>query len=275
MKNKKLAICTPCREGMFPINYVASSHSILKNPPKGWDVEYSMVRGTSDITNARNALLNMFYYNSDADAMMFMDSDVAMYPQDLGKMIAHLDKEGVDFIGGNYCKKKFDFPLMLQTASQWHKKEIQVQDVLCASADYVSSGEHIFYQEGELEGLCEVDGLGMGCFIITRDSAHKLFKWAEKNLEKTTFHTLGKEVKGYGVCNHITTDEGNFGEDYSLCIRIKEAGLRIFIDPSVKLTHTGQYDWEGDFLKYLEHKQALSKTEKKQDADNSTNNEIE
>tara|TARA_R110000822_G_scaffold20609_1_gene65944 strand:- start:1443 stop:2273 length:831 start_codon:yes stop_codon:yes gene_type:complete len=256
MMNKKLAICTPTRDGMFPINYVSASHSILKNPPKGWDVEYTMMRGCSDITNARNSIINQWYFETDVDAMMFMDSDIAMFVKDLEKMLNWLDNPEVDFIGANYCKKVFHFGNFLQTASNWNKKEINPQDILSASSEYVSSGEHKLFDGTKLEGLCEIDGIGMGAFIITRQSADVLFSWAKKNLVKTKFYTLGKCVEGYGVYNHISNEVGNFGEDFSMCMRIKKAGLRIFNDPDMVISHSGTYDWDANFKHFLDYMQS-------------------
>lgn len=244
---KKLAICTPSRDGMFPINYLSSQEAILNNFPKGWDVQYSLVRGTSDITNARNTFINKWYFETDSDAMLFLDSDIGFYAEDLAKLLKWSEVEGVDFIGGNYPKKTIEVANILQCANNWHTKEIVVQDLISASAKYVSEGRHSLFKEGTWEGLCQVDGIGMGCFLITRKSAKKLFDWAKKNMEKTFFHTFGTEVGGYPVFNNMSNEKGNFGEDFSFCKRVKEAGLNIFCDPTMKFTHTGMYDYYGRF----------------------------
>ena len=270
MKLKKLAICTPSRDGMFPINYVSTQEGILKNIPEGWDVQYSLVRGTSDIVNARNSFINKWYYETDADAMLFLDSDMGFKHASLKKLLDASEIEGVDFICGNYVKKDLRIPNLLSCASKWDG-EIDIKELLSASGSYVSEGKHILYEEGEYDGLCEIDGVGMGCFLITRASGHKIFKWAEVNMEKTEFTTFGKPISGYPVFNSISNSKGNYGEDYSFCMRVKEAGLRIFFDPSISLTHTGNYDFYGKFADAL----AFFKKEKLSEVDMSPNNDID
>jgi len=250
-KLKELAICTPSRDGMYPMNFVSSMESLLKVVPNGWDFKYSLVRGTSDIVNARNAFINKWYYETKSDAMLFVDSDIGFHGEIVSKLIEHSEKNGVDFIGGNYSKKTIELPKILQTASKWATPEIDMKELLSASASYVTTGKHSLYEDGELDGLCEVDGIGMGCFLITRKSANKLFKWASMNMEKTIFTTFGDPCSGYAVFNPVSNEKGNYGEDYSFCMRVKEAGLRIFCDPSMEFTHTGNWDFTGRFIEAL------------------------
>jgi len=251
-KLKELAICTPSRDGMFPINFVSCAESILQNIPDGWDIKYSLVRGTSDIVNARNAFLNKWYYESDTTAMLFLDSDVGFSGLDLKSFLEYSEIDGVDFIGGNYTKKTIDFSKVLQTASRWGTPEIDMKELVSASASYVSTGKHILYEEGRFKGLCEVDGIGMGCFLITRKTANKLFKWASQNMQKTKFTTFGDSVSGYALFNPVSSSSGNYGEDFSFCKRVKEAGLAIFCDPNMEFSHTGNWDFFGKFSHALD-----------------------
>lgn len=67
--------------------------------------------------------------------------------------------------------------------------------------------------------LFEVDGVGFGCVLMKTDCL---------------FDIAGKEG---GVWFTPTQDAG---EDAAFCIRAKEYGYKIWIDPSVKLGHVGQ-----------------------------------
>ena len=107
-KLKELAICTPSRDGMYPMNFVSSMESLLKVVPNGWDFKYSLVRGTSDIVNARNAFINKWYYETKSDAMLFVDSDIGFHGEIVSKLIEHSEKNGV------YSKTQHN------TASQQH-----------------------------------------------------------------------------------------------------------------------------------------------------------
>ena len=275
VKLKELAICTPSRDGMFPINFVSTAESILKDVPEGWDIKYSLVRGTSDIVNARNAFFNKWYYESDTTAMLFLDSDVGFRGSDLKKLLEYSEIDGVDFIGGNYTKKVIELPKILQTASKWKTPEIDMKELISASASYVSTGKHILYEDGKFEGLCEIDGIGMGCFLITRKTANKLMSWASENMQKTKFTTFGDACSGYALFNPVSSSEGNYGEDYSFCMRVKEAGLSIFCDPKMEFSHTGNWDFFGKFSHALDYFKKEKITEVNMDANKWSDNKTE
>jgi len=245
---QKIAILTPTRDGLVDINYTNSLLATQKLLAGEWEVEPTLVSGTSDITSARNTLFNLWYYTTDVDVVMFIDSDVSWNPRDLKRW---LDK-GYYQCSGNYPKKAFTPEAFLRAAHllQQQEGEIDIKKALRASWDYISTGRHNVIASGDYEGLMTTEGVGMGFFMMHRDAADILMDWAEANMTKTVFYTLNEEkpAEGYAVFNHVQDEEGkNYGEDFSFCRRMTEAGLTILLDPKVTLRHTGNVAFDGEF----------------------------
>ena len=248
----KLAIVTPTRDGLVDINYTSSIIGLMKTLDK-WEVEPTMISGASDITAARNALFNTWYYSTDVEVFMFVDSDISFDPKAVAPW---LDKE-VGVISATYPKKFFNYHGFLHTASLFQQEtgEINVEQALRASFDYTSTGRHELIGDGPAKGLMTVGGNGMGCFMIHRFAAEKLMKWAEENMEESTFSTLNdkKPQRGYAVFNHVRGEDGsNYGEDFSFCHRLTEAGVPIYLDPNVSIRHVGHAGFDGEFRAVLE-----------------------
>jgi hypothetical protein len=255
MQKRKLSIVTPTRDGMLDINYVEALMGTTKQLPNGWDMMPTLLAGCSDITAARNTLWNKWYYETDVDAFAFIDSDMGWRPQDVNRALELLEMVEVDAVGGIYPKKGIDldaFGKAIQ-AQMEQRGQVDMETALSASMDYTSTGGHNFYEEGYFKGLMQIDACGMGFFLITREKAKKLMDWAEANMEKRIFHTLGIEVGGYPVFNHLAKETGdNYGEDYSFCFRMKEAGMILYADPSMPFTHHGNHTFYGKFSDFFD-----------------------
>ena len=119
----KLAIVTPTRDGLVDINYATSVIGLIKVLDL-WEVEPTMISGASDITAARNALFNTWYYSTDVEVFMFVDSDISFDPKAIAPW---LDME-VECISATYPKKFFNHNAFLHVASlfQQEKGEINV-----------------------------------------------------------------------------------------------------------------------------------------------------
>ena len=245
---KKLAILTPTRDGLVDINYTSSMLATQKLLAGEWEVEPTMISGASDVTSARNTLFNLWYGTTDVDAVMFIDSDISWNPEDLKRW---LDK-GYYMCSGNYPKKAFNPEAFLRAAHLMQKVdgEVDVKKALRASYDYISTGRHNLISGGDYDGLMTTEGVGMGFFMMHRDAADVLMDWAKENMTKTKFYTLSedKPTEGYAVFNHVQDEEGkNYGEDFSFCRRMIDAGLTILLDPNVTLRHTGNVGFDGEF----------------------------
>lgn len=256
-EKKKIAILTPTREGLVDISYSNSLIATMKLLGDEYDIQPTLVSGISDIVQGRNRLFNL-WIKSDADYCLWVDSDISWNPVDLKSML----DSPCSVIAVNYPKKANDYKSFLQFASmlQQHTGEIDVEKALEASYSYTSTGKHNKYGEGEFKGLMSVGGIGMGFFLMHRSAAEPLLDWASTNMQKVNMATLtGKAIDGYPFFNHIVDDEYGdngslecFGEDFSFCKRLGYAGLKIFIDPNIRLRHSGYSVYDGKFSSFVE-----------------------
>ena len=256
---KRLSIMTPTRDGLVDINYCSSLIESVKSITD-WEISPSIISGASDIVGARNAMFNAWYYKTDVEAMMWIDSDIAWHPNDLKRWLGL--ECGV--IAGNYAKKKFKPLSFLQSAQIFQQTNgyVDPEQALRASYDYVSTGAHNKIIAGEFEGLYTVGGIGMGFFLLHREAADILVDYAEENYPemKAKFYTLGQDnpIMGYPFFNTIIGEDGtSWGEDYSFCRRLKEAGISIFMDPNVALRHGGYTTFDSNFSEQLKTVQAV------------------
>jgi len=62
-----------------------------------------------------------------------------------------------------------------------------------------------------------------------------------------------KPQPGYAVFNHIRGEDGsNWGEDFSFCHRLRQAGVDIHLDPAVSIRHVGHTGFDGEFRAVLD-----------------------
>ena len=252
MAKKKIAVCTPTRDGQVDGSYAASLIHLCKISADKYEIEPTIVTGVSDISGGRNKIWNKWYYQTDVDYIFWLDSDISFMPADVLTMLEY----DVDVIGGNYAKKQWDVRKILETAylMQNVRGEIDAQQCLEASLTYVSSGSHIHYTKGPKAGLASTERLGMGFLIISREGAKKLMDWAEANMKKCTYaNQSGPDYDGYSVFDPIVNDTGYYqAEDYAFCERMKMAGLELHIHPELHLRHSGIASFDGRFSSVMD-----------------------
>jgi hypothetical protein len=253
-KRKTVAVLTPTRDGLVDISYTQSLVASIRELSDEYDIQPTLISGVSDITTGRNKLWNL-WYQTDVDFCLWVDSDISWNPIDLKNML----ESPVAVIGGNYAKKEYNHEAFLRYASlqQNHLGEINVKEALEASFGYVSTGSHSKYIEGESKGLMSVEGVGLGFLLISRIAADELMNWAAINMQKLSMESLsGKRIKGYPVFNPVTGldidgEDVGYGEDFSFCKRLNESGVKIFIDPSMRLRHSGYHVFDSCFDSFL------------------------
>ena len=246
MAKKRIAIVTPTRDGLVDINYTNSVFHTQKHLGDEYDIELSLISGVSDIVGGRNKLFNKWYYETDVEYLLWIDSDISFSPLDLKKMLDY----NVDCIGANYPKKKVDVKNLLQTASLMQQLygKIDAQSCLEASFDYVVGGQTNIHEGGELDGLGTCEMLGMGLMLLSRSGADKLVSWCDENMTKKKWPWLDKMIEGYGVFDPTENEDNeNLAEDFAFCKRLQQARVILYFHPKMKIRHTGMMAFDGDF----------------------------
>lgn len=152
----------------------------------------------------RNNVVAMFNA-TDADVLLFVDSDLEFTPEDVAKVVAAADP--LRIVGGAYYNQ---YPEGLcPVAYEWrHDDELGVENLKPITRT--------------LTGLAEVDAVGTGFMAIHRDTLRLL---ADHYLNPTPWFA---ELPIRGI---------QMGEDLTFCCRAKALGVSVFVDMDVNLTH--------------------------------------
>lgn len=276
-ETKKLAIVTPTRDGQYDLNYVSALIETVKVcADNGIEVKPTLWSGCSDIIAGRNKAFNNWFYLSEADYFMFIDSDMGWSPQSVLRMIEKLTHKEVGAVALNYPKKVLDIERIFQIAQTYGQRgeDVNLQQCIFAAYDYVTYGKHEMVTEGELAGMCKVEGVGMGMFMIDRAGAEVLVKHTESEgkLEICEFGDDKFKATGYPLFNPQMVDGKNIGEDFSFCSRLNDAGLNLWVLADEPVRHVGNYAFDAMFCEYMFTMQDFAKFKKESETVTEGNN---
>lgn len=192
----------------------------IDSAPTGFTEAFlGMEKGNAQFTFVKNTLIytarNMIARNAilyGFDRVLWLDSDIQVKTDTLTRLAADMDT-GLDYVTGIY------FMRMLPT------KPVVYSDVWWRlNKDNVETGSKNI--DTIPDSLFEIAGSGFGCVMTSVD--------------------LLKEM----VATHGAPFSPLMGmsEDLSFCWRVKQAGIKMYCDPAVKVGHIGQYVYtEGDW----------------------------
>lgn len=195
--NMKIIIGVPCMDQVAAP--FAQSLACLRKPG---DVAVAM-EISSLVYTARDNLARLVI-SKDADAILFLDSDMIFPPDTLERMIAHVEA-GREIVSGLYFMRRAPFgPVLFDQLDQ--------DD---------GTGEithHKLTTLPESREPFEVAGIGMGCAIITKG---------------VLLDVLLNQGAWFAPYNGV-------GEDVAFCVRARACGHKIWCDPTLSLGHVGQ-----------------------------------
>lgn len=193
----KTLIAIPCMDTV----YTDFFSSLLKLEPVG-EIEYKIVSGTL-IYDARNQIVQ-YAVESDCDQVLWLDSDMVFEP-DLLQRLNDDVAEGRDFVTGLYFSRRR--PIRPTIFQECTIMEIEDGKKLPLAAHY-----HMYPRDD----IFEIAACGFGSVLTTK----KLLQEVTRQFGQMPFApALG------------------FGEDLSFCMRVQQAGLKMYCDSRVKLGH--------------------------------------
>lgn len=174
-----------------------------------------------DIEEVRNVVLSWWYESTDFTHLLFVDADMGFPAQ----MVLDMLTFGEPMVGAIYRKK-------------------------CDEVDWVASGG--LKSPDFRKGFIEVDGLGMGCFLIRRDAIPPMIeKFPEKIYPYITiadFRWQGPN-RTLAFFDQMRIPEGKVSEDISFCRRYREAGGKVWATTAYQTLHEGPKVFAGCFAK--------------------------
>ena len=138
------------------------------------------------------------------DRILFLDSDMVFQPDLLIRLSKDMD-EGRDYVCGLFFRRKPPYKPVIYKDLHYHRDGLKLDMKLEPYLDYPQN--EIF----------EVAGSGFGAVMMTTELVNK----------------VGDKF-GYPF-----SPEMGFGEDLSFCWRVKQLGIPMYCDSSVKVGHVG------------------------------------
>lgn len=236
--SRKILIATPAYSGQITVDTIRSvDQAREEGRAQGWDVRFLPLMGSADIADMRNQILGLFL-NTPCDDLLCVDADVSWS----AGTFAHIMRHSVDFVAGLY-RERTDARVVYP--ARWPDER------------------HMWIDPATGLPLVEATRVPAGFLRLTKACVDRM-----ANAEDVRWVRDDSKLRGMRypflfdwtwVKRPDGTDE-RLSEDYSLCHRWRELGGKVWVDPSLKLNHTGVKTFEGDFMAHLQSEVAASFT---------------
>ena len=168
----------------------------LVNHKRDFDVEVGFHIG-SLVYDSRNKLAERAI-NSDADYVLWLDSDMTFVPDTLDMMLDTLKTNNYEMLTGMYFRRRPPFtPTLFE--------ELRILPTGTVTKEFDEIPDEIF----------EVAGCGFGCVLMSRNVLWNVFC---------------QNGNMFAPINGV-------GEDLSFCWRARRIGHKIYCDPTIALGH--------------------------------------
>ena len=250
LRKRKLFIATPMYggacAGMFAKS-VADLSALCAN--HGIPLQFYFLFNESLITRARNYCCDEFM-RSDAEHLMFIDSDIGFNPQDVLALMAlqTLEPEKYEIIGGPYPKK----------CISWEKIKHAVDKGVADEDPNVLEkfvGDYVFNPKGGQQSIsigepCEVLEIGTGFMMISKAAMQKFAnaypQYTYKPDHVRTEHFDGsREIMMFFQAEVDPVSKRYLSEDYWFCQKAQQAEIKTWFCPWMKMQHVGTYIFGG------------------------------
>lgn len=243
----KICIATPMYGGNAKSNYSASLLQLLAGlTSAGHQAFQTVITNESLITRARNTLANEFL-KTDADAILFIDADHGFFAEDVIKMI----ESGKDLIGGIYPMKAINWN-NVRKAALAGKEDLESYSGFFA-VNFLEEEQTFQYYEP-----FKVRDIGTGMMFVTR----KVFEDLKPVCKSYKNNSISNgSIEDTTITEYFTTmitaepEAILLSEDYAFCHMWRELGNDVWAAPWVRMTHSGDYNFSGNFLRMLEANQ--------------------
>jgi hypothetical protein len=242
----KIVIGTPMYGGNSKSVYVSCLTNLTGELSKaGHTVNIMSITNESLITRARNTLAHMFM-KSDADALLFIDSDHGFVAEDIVRMV----NSGKDLIGAIYPMKSINWD-NVRKAALAGKENLELYSGNFAVNFLADS------QTFKADEPFKVRDVGTGMMFIRRNVFEEMAKSdlvnKYKNNSPSVEIPMGEEIDEY-FTTYITPEPEAIllSEDYAFCDIWRKLGHDAWAAPWVRITHAGEFNFPGYFLSTLE-----------------------
>jgi len=175
--------------------------------------------GASHIHAGRNKIAKTVLDESESEWLFMIDADMGFAADTVDRLIASADPVERPVVGGLAFAQKSDgkgdlFAIRYRTCPTLYR--------MAETDDEIGFVPMFDYPR---DALVEVDATGAACLLVHRSALEKV-----------------RELHGDRWFNGLEVPKGSagsttFGEDMSFCLRLKAAGIPLYVDTGVKTTH--------------------------------------
>lgn len=196
-------------------------------------LEFYFLSGESILPRARNNIAHNFLYNSDADYLLFIDSDMGFNAAEILDMI----DTGKEVVSAVCQKKKINWDAVKIAA----QKNVPTSELPFYGNTYVFQGEHSQVRLGSRE-LVEVDVVGTGILFIHRSVFEKLKPHVRvyRNVEEGT---KVRDIHEFFSIDIHPETRVMLSEDFYFSKLWKDYGGKMFIAPWTNVLHVGNHSF--------------------------------
>ena len=250
LRKRKIFVATPMYGGMCSGQYCKSTADLSKLASSyGIEIEFFYLFNESLITRARNYCVDEFLRHERFTHLMFIDSDIGFNPDDILTLAAIAEPESdKQIVCGPYPKK----------CISWEKVKVAVDkgygdENPQALADYV--GDYVFNPASgknqiRIDEVAEVMEGGTGFMMIQRsafeqyEKAYPEFHYLPDHVRSEHFDGT-REIMAYFDCVICPDTKRYLSEDYMFGQWARNAGIKGWMAPWMRLTHMGSYTFGG------------------------------
>jgi hypothetical protein len=242
MNYANILIGTPCYGGLVTHVYMQSVLQLIAyGSARGTLFTLGLLAHDSLVPRARNTLMAKFLDTPSLTHLMFIDADISFPPEAVGRLL-DFDQ---DVVAGMYPLKVIHWPQVAK-----HAGAASVQELPHTGLNYVGipcEGEELEQRGGFVTGSYA----GTGFMLIKRSAAEKMIAaYPEMQYKQAQTYPPPKERSAnlFNLFDCIVDPEtGTYlSEDFTFCRRWRKIGGTIWLDRETKLTHVGNFAFEGD-----------------------------
>ena len=214
----------------------------------GLEISFFYLFNESLITRARNYLADEFL-RSKATHLMFIDSDIGFDPQDVLALAAIADPNSdKDIVCGPYPKKTIAWEKVKRAVDKGFGDE-DANNLEKYVGDYVFNPVSGVSEISITEPVEVLEG-GTGFMMIQRSAFEKYseaypeFSYKPDHIRTKNFDGV-REIMAYFDCVICPDSKRYLSEDYMFCQWARNAGIKVWMCPWMKLSHMGSYIFSG------------------------------
>ena len=202
-ENTRTMIAVPCMDQVPAL--FCQSLAMLK---KVGQVSVAFQIGSLIYTSRNNLATKAL--QSEADYVLWLDSDMVFEPDLLERMFAVMEEHDLDILTGLYFRRVNPYSPVLFD-------RLEMQRGVCEWSNFKSLPDELF----------EVGGCGFGCVLMKTDVFIDV---------QARHHAMFDPILGTG-------------EDLAFCWRARDVGYKIMCDPSIVVGHVGNIIVNDKFYK--------------------------